>query len=268
MKPKRPMKSETDPRRRFVAVRADLVERCVPFVSGDIVRYYLNGVCAEPHPDGGVMLVATDGHRLLCVHDAQGRANGTWICRVPAALKRHAVALRRERRAASPGRRGPADRAAQDDWYVFDGARVHLVRAPEESRPNAHAARRDAALTLACPPIDGVYPNWTAVVPDPAGYGGGHAAFNARYVADFARVAPDPAITLFLKGPDHPAIVRFDRAPEMFGLLMPMRGLLADLPPSLPTFAVDACAAAWRAADERKAKAATPGAPAGTEAAE
>lgn len=39
------------------------------FAAHEDVRYYLNTVCVEPSLDGThVHLIATDGHRLLCVH--------------------------------------------------------------------------------------------------------------------------------------------------------------------------------------------------------
>lgn len=37
------------------------------------VRYYLDGVNIEPGPDGkGAVMVGTDGHRLIAMHDADG----------------------------------------------------------------------------------------------------------------------------------------------------------------------------------------------------
>lgn len=39
------------------------------------IRYYLNGVHVRPSKRGGVDIVATDGHRLMMAHDAEGFAN-------------------------------------------------------------------------------------------------------------------------------------------------------------------------------------------------
>lgn len=36
------------------------------------VRYYLNGIFIEPHPEKGVVIVATDGHTLALLHDPDG----------------------------------------------------------------------------------------------------------------------------------------------------------------------------------------------------
>lgn len=46
-------------------------------------RDYLNALHIEPHPQGGVLAVATDGHILGAVHDPAGQTNGKWCCPVP-----------------------------------------------------------------------------------------------------------------------------------------------------------------------------------------
>lgn len=49
------------------------------FAAQNDIRYYLNGVCIEPHPEGGAILVATDGHTLAAIHDPEGFARETII---------------------------------------------------------------------------------------------------------------------------------------------------------------------------------------------
>ena len=49
------------------------------FMAKQDVRYYLNGVSVEPHPDGGVLLVATDGHRIGVLHDPDGWCESKFI---------------------------------------------------------------------------------------------------------------------------------------------------------------------------------------------
>lgn len=39
------------------------------FVAKNDVRYYLNGIYFEPHPEGGANIVATDGHKMLTIRD-------------------------------------------------------------------------------------------------------------------------------------------------------------------------------------------------------
>lgn len=43
------------------------------------VRSYLNGFHVIGHPDGGVILSATDGHRLVTIHDKNGQSDGEYI---------------------------------------------------------------------------------------------------------------------------------------------------------------------------------------------
>lgn len=52
------------------------------FTSKEETRYYLNGVFVEPHPVAGVMLTATDGHRLICIRDETGYADESAIIRL------------------------------------------------------------------------------------------------------------------------------------------------------------------------------------------
>lgn len=42
------------------------------FAAKEDVRYYLNGITIEPHPEQGVILMATNGHVLAAVHDPEG----------------------------------------------------------------------------------------------------------------------------------------------------------------------------------------------------
>ncbi|WP_321946599.1 DNA translocase FtsK [Paraburkholderia sp. J10-1] len=56
---------------RFNAMAVKIV---APFVAHDDVRFYLNGINVRPLDDGSVMIVATDGHRYVVVHDPAGYA--------------------------------------------------------------------------------------------------------------------------------------------------------------------------------------------------
>ena len=49
------------------------------FMAVSDTRYYLNGFHVKPHPDQGVILTATDGHRLVTIHDEEGLADGQYI---------------------------------------------------------------------------------------------------------------------------------------------------------------------------------------------
>lgn len=42
------------------------------FAANNDIRYYLNGVRIEPHPEQGAIIVATNGHIMAVVHDPDG----------------------------------------------------------------------------------------------------------------------------------------------------------------------------------------------------
>src|SRR5450759_523711 len=50
--------------------------------STEETRYYLNGVYIAPHPDKGVILTATDGHRLISLHDEAGKCSAAKIVNI------------------------------------------------------------------------------------------------------------------------------------------------------------------------------------------
>ena len=68
------------------------------FMAVNDVRYYLNGFHVKPHPEKGVILTATDGHRLVTIHDKKGFSDGEYILPISkplnaAAKKRNVIPL-------------------------------------------------------------------------------------------------------------------------------------------------------------------------------
>lgn len=57
-----------------VRVNSMAIKIAAPFMAHDDIRFYLNGVNVRPLDDGSVMVVATDGHRFVVVHDQKGYA--------------------------------------------------------------------------------------------------------------------------------------------------------------------------------------------------
>ena len=50
------------------------------------VRFNIHGVLIEPHPAGGVLLIATDGHVMGVLYDRTGHATGPMTVQLPDAL--------------------------------------------------------------------------------------------------------------------------------------------------------------------------------------
>ncbi|TVP11763.1 hypothetical protein [Shewanella sp. KCT] len=58
--------------RKYLAVLAE-------FVGKNDIRYFINGFHIKPHKEVGVILTATDGHRLVTIHDENGFTDGEYI---------------------------------------------------------------------------------------------------------------------------------------------------------------------------------------------
>ena len=63
-------------------VNAAAVRMVYPFMATHDVRYYLCGVNLRPLEDGGVMIVATNGHRYIVVRDPHGYAEQELIVNI------------------------------------------------------------------------------------------------------------------------------------------------------------------------------------------
>lgn len=66
---------------------ANLFRLAFTCASNEETRYYLKGVYVEPHPQGGVTLTATDGHRMVVIRDVDGKADESAIICLGDALK-------------------------------------------------------------------------------------------------------------------------------------------------------------------------------------
>ena len=204
------------------AVRADAVRLCLPYICTEETRYYLNGVCFEPGPDGkGVLAVATDGHKLGVAYDEQGVF-------VDGGGKRPIV--RREALMVS------ALAPKKDDnvrWLVVRDqvALVVIAGSAEEALDLEPLTERTKAVACGVL-IDGMFPAWRGAVPR-KGEDDGWPAFNARYlkaISDgYAKVAgKNPAMMrLTSTGASGAALINFAAGnpdlPEFFAMLMPMK---------------------------------------------
>jgi len=71
-------------------VSAIAVKLVFPFVAQQDIRFYLTGINLRPLEDGGVMVVATDGHRYIVVRDPNGYIEKELIVSVPKDALKHA----------------------------------------------------------------------------------------------------------------------------------------------------------------------------------
>jgi DNA polymerase-3 subunit beta len=176
------------------------------------VRYYLKGVAVDARADGTVVLVATDGHRMLAypvaVDNIEAPAPGEYI------IPREAL------EAVKPAKAGRTTMPIQLD----------IVTAPDTRHPEdadviikgKTSITITGATSAVTAPIDGKYPDWRRVVP--ASTSGELAQYQPDYVAGFGDICK------LLGGSYGPFINHNGNAPAVItnlpgalGILMPMR---------------------------------------------
>lgn len=170
------------------------------FAADKDVRYYLNGVCLEVGECGDARLVATDGHRLavLAVGDHPAAVPGEYL--IP-------------RDVLKPIKRASRTTGA-DVSIMIDGGRVMVAAGTE--------------IIAGGLLIDGKFPDWQRVCPDPERMSGEPGTYNAQYVADIAGALIElgdrcPAFDMLQQGQTGPGLV-IDLERGLMVATMPMRG--------------------------------------------
>lgn len=217
-----------------IRVNAELFRIAYAAVSKESTRYYLNGVHIEKHPEAGAVLVTTDGHRMVVVHDPEAEVTETAIVKLPA------YALAECARKASKTMGVSIKRFLEVDV----GARSATVS--EQRSQKGGSTRTELLVTSHQSVIEGTFPDWRKVVPTGEMVAMGLSGFNPKIMASLAQFGASvkPAIggngaMYFMRPKDKaddtsgPIIVRFDGVQSIFALIMPMR---FDAEPQLPSF--------------------------------
>ncbi len=135
------------------------------FAADKDIRYYLNAVCLEVGECGDCRLISTDGHRLavLAVGDHPSAAPGEYL------IPRDVIkAIKRAGRSTSKTVELDITHNKTEDGNT--GGRV-MVRSADDIIAGG-------AL------VDGKFPDWQRVAPQPSQMSGEPAAFNAFYLGD------------------------------------------------------------------------------------
>lgn len=202
---------------------ANLFRLVYTITSNEPTRPYLNGVQVEPHKKGGVLLVATDGHRMLVAHDPDGRTNAPAIVKVTSAVLKAS--------ALSP----KALNTGKTRTLEVRGVTATV----KDERGDVLASCGDAI-------IDRTFPDWRRTCPIIPAAKAVLDYFNPTYVKDFCEVGVAiraAATSIYSPEAGAPALVRFFGADEtpcsrMFGVLMPV-GAKGKNGAALPNFMTD-----------------------------
>jgi hypothetical protein len=135
------------------------------------VRYYLNGIHVMPHPQGGIVISATDGHRAAIIHDAEGYADGEYI--LP--LSKQATSA--------------ASKIKHDGGYIgfvcFDGSQL-LVATDSLFDDGRETSFSTVSYAQYITPIDGRFPLMGRLLKDVSFLPSSTIPVNATYMADAA----------------------------------------------------------------------------------
>lgn len=190
-----------------INVNAALFARAAKVQSTEETRYYLNGVSVEPDPKGGAVLVATDGHKLVAIHDPSGE------CDAPVIV----FADKETLKACNAPRNAVSRRLTLDE---ADDIRITEPAAPGETFTvrTQHRGR-----------VDGHFPAWRKVVPLALTEQPLHPVFNPRHILPLAGAlacdSKESSLRLFGTGDaQDPIIVAGSDPINAFAILMPMRG--------------------------------------------
>ena len=183
----------------MIQVNANLFARVAVAQSPDPCRYYLQGVCIQPHPRGeGVSLTATDGNCLLTAHDPKAD---------PATLPAGGIIVNLGKDGLKAARKGQT--------VTID---------PATGDASVDNAWRSASTTI----VDGAFPDWRRVLPSGDLIATG-AAFDAKLLSRLGDALTDwrkSAHGLALRGADDtgPHVVTCD-SPDaaIFAVCMPIR---------------------------------------------
>lgn len=195
----------------MIRVNANLFRAVSMAQSTEETRYCLRGVYIHPHAVTGAVLVATNGHILLCAHDPEG------VCDVPAIIGLDKVRLGACR--SKPKR--------THVLTVTDGvAEIHSHFG--SGREPEHGTLIETQRGVV---VDGTFPDYARCLPRGPFCATG-AGMDGRYLGTFAdagcAVSDAKTATVFrvlagAAGDDGPLLVRYTRQDNLFGVLMPVR---------------------------------------------
>jgi len=119
------------------------------FAAKNDVRYYLNGVCIERHPEQGVILIATNGYIMSAIHDPDGwlvdGQDSIIVGSIPKTLA-----------SACTARTKKGCLGVKDLWIAEHCAVITMQGA--EGQPEPFGAETIASERISL--IDGKFPDW------------------------------------------------------------------------------------------------------------
>lgn len=199
---------------------ADLL-RVTPFKGHDDMRYYLNGVLATPY-QGHALLVATNGHWMSIYESEAARVDKPRILDLPKWFANQMEQLERG------GRLDEESAEWEDEDAPAPGLGPQtLVVQTAGSHLTIRVGAAEQLVKPGLPFIDGKFPDFQKVLPDPAKLERGlFSPFAPNYLAELYRAVPDQGqhpLYCYQDRAGGPGVFRFGGMPELLVVLMPRR---------------------------------------------
>jgi hypothetical protein len=201
-----------------IQFNASFLAALMPFRAMNDVRYYLGGIHVTPHPDGGALLIATNGHIMMCVYDTSATCSEAVTFALGADAVKHCGA-----RVGQPPSVVTINPITQR-LTISSGVGQELYLQPGKCLLD-YAEKPDGAVRTSA------FPDWRRIVPKVADLKPGYAGcVQAKYIEQAARSHPlrgkrhmTPAIRFWQVNETGIVAVEYEGAPEYMGLIMPMR---------------------------------------------
>jgi hypothetical protein len=196
------------------------VRRVAPFMATNDIRYYLNGLLIERAPQGGVYVVATDGHTMGISHDPDGMIEGA---------DRVIVHVTKPLLTAKPPKYGRLGRSLSEplkNYLLLTGGRLSVA-----TDFGMECTNSEAAVQAGHAVIEGNFPDWRRVLPDfdklkPGLENTVNATLFEKFVAashDSGKRVFGTALRLWQVEQGGVVAVQMPHRPQFLGLVMPMR---------------------------------------------
>lgn len=188
----------------MIKFQAKYLPALMLFAAKNDIRYYLNGIHVEAHPDGGAVLVATDGHTALVIRDISAVCTEQCIFKISGDAARHTT-----KKDAIVEINDKTERLTISDMtgelFVQPGKCLVQGKFPDWKHimPKFDNLKREVDSYIRAPYLA--------------------RAMQAHPKYKNRQIGAGAAVRLWSEGPNCVVAVEYEGAPEYCGLIMPVR---------------------------------------------
>ncbi len=187
------------------------------FMAVNDIRYYLNGFHVKPHPEKGVILTATDGHRLVTIHDENGMSDSEYILPISKPLN-------------AAAKKSTFNKIPLNSVQFVDG-KAFVLHHNEEGDLDFVVDKCDGAISFVSyieyiKEIDGRFPNTKRLFKDFEFNPTSSVGVNVDYISKLKSICRNsriPQLNLMLNGRNGALVAIGGYHREIVALIMPAR---------------------------------------------